>query len=140
MNAHDLPIVCALVHYLHAYAGFPVRSMWLAAIKAGNFASWPGLTYTNAAKYCPVSVETLKGHMTNTRQGTLSTKPKPATDDALPNTNNQLPPENSKELYVYTDPINKLYTDNMGCYHVRSRSSNHYIMLSYHVDTNTILV
>ena len=78
--------------------------------------------------------------MTNTRQGTLSTKSKPATDDALPNTNNQLPPENSKELYVYIDPINKLYTDNMGCYHVRSRSSNHYIMLVYHVDTNTILV
>ena len=60
MNAHDLPRVCALVHYLHACVGFPVRSTWLAAIKAGNFASWPGLTYTNAAKYVPVSTETGK--------------------------------------------------------------------------------
>ena len=39
MNAHDLPIVCSLVHYLHACTGFPVRSTWLAAIKTGNFAS-----------------------------------------------------------------------------------------------------
>ena len=50
MNAHDLPIVCDLVHYLHACAEFSVRSTWLAAIKSGNFASWPGLTYTNAEK------------------------------------------------------------------------------------------
>jgi hypothetical protein len=36
LNAHDLPSVGALVHYLHAAAGFPVKSTWLAAIKAGN--------------------------------------------------------------------------------------------------------
>jgi hypothetical protein len=35
LNAHDLPSVGALVHYLHAAAGFPVKSTWLAAIKAG---------------------------------------------------------------------------------------------------------
>ena len=51
-----------------------------------------------------------------------------------------MPPEKSKELYVYTDPISKLYTDNMGRLSVHSRSGNHNIMLSYHVDTNTILV
>jgi hypothetical protein len=43
LNAHDLPSVGALVHYLHAAAGFPVKSTWLAAIKAGNYASWPHL-------------------------------------------------------------------------------------------------
>ena len=96
MNVHDLPSVCALVHYLHACAGFHVRSTWLAAIKAGNFAFWPGLTYTNAAKYCPVSVETLKGHMIHTRQGARSTKPKPATEDVLPDITSQLPAANSK--------------------------------------------
>ena len=140
MNVHDLPSVCALVHYLHAYAGFPVRSMWLAAIKAGNFASWPGLTYTNAAKYCPVSVETLKGHMTHIRQGARSTNTKPATENGLPDITNQIPTAKSKEPYVYTDPISKLYMDNMGCLPVRSCSGNHYIMLAYHVDTNNILV
>ena len=92
MNSHNLPSVCTLVHYLHACAVFPVRSTWLAAIKSGNFPSWTGLNYTNAAKDCPLSVDTLTGHMTQTRQGKLSTKPKPASDVALPNTNNQLPP------------------------------------------------
>jgi len=38
-SAYDLPSVEALVKYLHASAGFPVKSTWLAAIKAGNYAS-----------------------------------------------------------------------------------------------------
>ena len=43
----------ALVRYLHATTGFLVKSTWLGAIKAGNYASWPGLTYTNASKCFP---------------------------------------------------------------------------------------
>ena len=34
----------------------------------------------------------------------------------------------------------KLYTDDMGRFHIHSRSSNRYLMLAYHVDTNAILV
>ena len=49
LNAHDLPSIGSLVRYLHAAAGFPVKSTWLAAIKAGNFSTWPGLTYANAS-------------------------------------------------------------------------------------------
>ena len=48
LNSHDLPSVGALVCYLHAAAGFPVKSTWLAAIKAGNFSAWTGLSYANA--------------------------------------------------------------------------------------------
>ena len=125
---------------VHACAGFPVRSTWLAAIKAGNVVSWPSLTYADAAKYCPVSVETLKGHITQSRQGSFSTKPKPTSKEALPDITSQLPALKSKELYVFTQPISKLYTDNMGRFPVRSRSGNHYIMLAYHADTNAILV
>ena len=47
---YDLPIMEALVRYMHAAAGLPVRSTWLKAIKNGNFNSWPGLTYNNAEK------------------------------------------------------------------------------------------
>ena len=54
--------------------GFPVKSTWLKAIKKGNFESWPGLTYTNAAKYFPHSVENLKVHMVQSSQGVRSTK------------------------------------------------------------------
>ena len=59
---------------MHAAAVFPVRSTWLKAIKNGNFNSWPGLTYNNAAKYCPQSMETIKGRMVQYSQGVGSTK------------------------------------------------------------------
>jgi hypothetical protein len=40
-----------LVEYLHRAAGNPVKKTWLAAIKAGEFASWPGLTYEFVSKH-----------------------------------------------------------------------------------------
>ena len=64
LNAHHLSSVGALVRYLHDATGFPVKSIWLAAIKDGNFSTWPGLTYANASKYCPASEKTIKGHLT----------------------------------------------------------------------------
>ena len=59
---------------MHTAAGFPVKYTWLKATKKGNFESWPGLTYTNAAKCCPYSAETLKGHMVQSPQGVRFTK------------------------------------------------------------------
>ena len=52
-SSYGLPIVKYLVCYLHAAAGFPTKSTWLKAIKAGNLVTLPGLTYSNASKYCP---------------------------------------------------------------------------------------
>ncbi|KAL7525492.1 hypothetical protein ACHAWF_001385 [Thalassiosira exigua] len=74
--AYDLPSVKALVWYFHASAGFPVRTTWLKVIKAGNYDSWRGLTYENAEKYCPNTVETAKDYSVQTRQGVRSTKRK----------------------------------------------------------------
>ena len=75
----------ALVRYLHVTAGFPVKSTWVGAIKAGNYYSCPGLTYANASKYCLLSMESVKGHLTQSRQGIRSTKPKPRPDlDPVP--------------------------------------------------------
>ena len=72
--AYDLPSVEALVRYFHAAAGCPVRYTWLVAIKAGNYASWPGLTINNARKYCPSANKTILGHLVQGRQGVCSTK------------------------------------------------------------------
>ena len=47
---------------------------------------------------------------------------------------------NSQELFIRTEPISKLYTDNMGRFPIHSRRGNNFIMLAYHVDTNVILV
>ena len=74
LNANDLPSVVTLVKYLHAAAGFPVKSTWLAAIQAGNYASCLGLNSANASKYCPVPIETLQGHKKQSRQVVRSTK------------------------------------------------------------------
>ena len=35
-SAYDLPSVADFIRYLHAAAGYPVRSIWLKAINAGN--------------------------------------------------------------------------------------------------------
>ena len=39
-SAYDLPSVEALVRYFHAATGYPVKDVWLKAIKAGNYLSW----------------------------------------------------------------------------------------------------
>ena len=133
LNSHDLPSVVSLVRYLHATTVFPVKSSWLAEIKSGNYASWPGLTYYNAYKYFPVSVESLQDHITQSRQGARSTKPKP---HPVPRT----PMTKSNNLYITTELIRKLYNDDMGRFPFRSRSGNHFLMLSYHLDINVVLV
>ena len=51
LNCHGLPSIRSLVCYLHVAVGFLVNSTWITAIKAGNFTSWPGLTYANVLKY-----------------------------------------------------------------------------------------
>ena len=62
----DLPSIGALVGFYHACLGFPVKQTWLDAIKAGNCDTFKGLTYSNAAKYCPDSDETIMGHLERT--------------------------------------------------------------------------
>eukprot|EP00804_Cyclotella_cryptica_P000193 CCRYP_016175-RA/>CCRYP_016175-RA protein AED:0.26 eAED:0.26 QI:0/0/0/0.6/0.75/0.8/5/0/1027 len=50
------------------------------------------------------------------------------------------PASPSKELHIWSDPISKLFTDDMGRFPVCSRSGNQYIMLAYHCNSNAILV
>ena len=73
---YDFPSVEALVRYMHAESGFPVKLMWLRAIIRGNVETWSGITYSNAAKYFPHTVEMIKGNMFQTSQGLRSTKKK----------------------------------------------------------------
>ena len=63
-NSYDMPSVNSLVWFLHAAAGFFFKSTWLAAIKSGNYSTWPGLNCENSKTYCPTTVETIKVHMT----------------------------------------------------------------------------
>ena len=138
-----MPSVKALVRFLHAAASFPVKSTWLAAIRAGNYATWPGLTYKNAKTYHLNTAETLMGHMTQTRQVVHSTKrkttPSKPTWSVSPLSSN-IPAKTSNELYVVVEPVRKIYTDDMGRFPIRSRSGHDYIMLVFHCDSNVILI
>ena len=73
---YDLPSIEALIRYFYAGAVYPVHSTCLKSISAGNYSSWPGLTLTNATKYCPSAKATIMGHFVQKRQGVRSTKPK----------------------------------------------------------------
>jgi hypothetical protein len=49
----DIPSIGALVGFYHACLDFLVKKTWLNTIKAGNCNTFDGLTYSNAARYCP---------------------------------------------------------------------------------------
>ena len=66
--------------------------------------------------------------MTHSIQVSCSTNPKTPHKESLPDISIQLPTEKSKELYVFSEPLIKLYRDNMGRFPVRSHSGNHHII------------
>ena len=61
---------------MHAVCGYPVKSTWLKAVKAGNYVGWPLLSEKNVRKYYPETTETPKGHMNQTRKNVRSIKSK----------------------------------------------------------------
>jgi hypothetical protein len=134
----DLPSIGALVGFYHACLGFPVKQTWLDAIKAGNCDTFDGLTYSNAAKYCPDSDETIMGHLAQQRQNVRSTKPKQPTSLQI-----VCPPPPvatpSNQVFVMTQPLSKLFTDDTGRFPVRAHSGNQYVMIAFHADGNLIL-
>ena len=98
--------------------------------------SLPGLTYQNAAKYCPDADETLRGHMVQARQGVRSTNPHQPRQqyDPLPppiSHDDPLPTQSpTNELHIHVEHISRLYTDNTGRFPVRSRRGNLYLMVA----------
>jgi hypothetical protein len=53
---------------MHAVCGFPVKSTWLKAVKAGNYIGWPLITMNNVTKYYPETIKTPKGHLNQTKK------------------------------------------------------------------------
>jgi hypothetical protein len=127
-----------LVGFYHACLGFPVKQTWLDAIKAGNCNTFEGLTYSNAAKYSPDADKTIMGHLAQQRQNVRATKPKqplPVPLVVLPSSG----PTASNQVFVVTQPLSKLFTNDTGRFPVRARSGNQYVMIAFHADGNLIL-
>jgi hypothetical protein len=65
----DLPNNRQTIFYYHAMAGFPTKESFLDAVRAGNYAMWPGLTTAMISKHFPDSDKTQKGHMKGQARG-----------------------------------------------------------------------
>ncbi len=134
----NLPSIGALFGFYHACLGFPVKQTWLDAIKAGNCDTFNGLTYSNAAKYCPNSDETIMDHLAQQQQNARSTKHKQPTSLQI-----VCPPPPVatpyNQVFVMTQPLSKLFTDDTGRFPVRAHSGNQYVIIAFHADGNLIL-
>ena len=136
-SVYDLPSTSMRIKYLHAAAGFPVRDTWVAAIKAGNYSSWPGLTAKAVIRYYPESDETAKGHMKRQRQNVRSTKIE-LQSVPMPTTQAEHLPKH-KELYLFVfNAKDTMYTDQTGQFPITSMRRNKYIMIMYEVNGNYI--
>jgi hypothetical protein len=76
-SIYDLPTIKQAIKWIHAACGYPVKSTWLKAVKAGNFHGWLLLKEKNINKYFPEADETTKGHLNQTRKNARSTKATP---------------------------------------------------------------
>ena len=137
-----------LCDYLHRAAGHPVKKTWLAAIKAGEYATWPGLTYELVSNHLPNTEETAMGHLHRRRQNIRSTKPKP-----VQNTVEDLEPELQGQAFINKDRTQRvgvhllgmdelngmISTDQTGRFPIKSIKGKSYIMVMYNYDSNVIL-
>ena len=137
-NLFELPSLRESIRYLHASLGFPVKSTWLKAIRAGNFAGWPLVTVENVHKYFPESEETQMGHLNQQRQGVRSTKPR---EPLLDIDTSMTIRKKEKDVYIKVlDTKNQIYSDQTGAFPIRSRSGHRYLMVMLEIDSNAILV
>ena len=124
---------------MHTVCGYPVKSTWLKAIKAGNFIGWPLLTVDNVRKYYPETIETPIGHMAQTRKNVRSTKP-PTTPFETCQGRGLI---GRKERDIYTQIYNvhnTMFSDQTGKFPKRSLRGRKYIIVMVKIDSNAILV
>jgi hypothetical protein len=143
-NIHRLRTKEQLCDYLHQAAGHPVKKTWLAAIKAGEYATWPGLTYELVSNHLYDTEETAMGHFHKRRQNIRSTKIKPK-PIPVQNTIKDLEPELQGQFLIKKDRTERvgvhlvgiedlngmISTDQTGRFPVKSLKGKSYIMVLY---------
>jgi hypothetical protein len=152
-NVHRLRTKEQLCDYFHRAAGHPVKKTWLAAIKAGEYATWPGLTYELVSNHLYDTEETAMGHLHKRRQNIRSTKIKPVQNQPVQNTVEDLEPELQGQFFIKKDRTERvgvhlvgmedlngmISTDQTGRFPVKSLKGKSYIMVLYNYDSNAIL-
>ena len=135
----DLPNSWQSLMYFHVAVGFPTKESFTDAVRAGNYARWPGLTTTLIAKHFPDSDETQKGHMKRQRKGVRSTneiKFEPGTGDTPPKL---VPIRKLNNIFVKIYELSEtIHTEQTGAFPVTSQQEYGYIMVGIHIDANYI--
>jgi hypothetical protein len=147
-NVYKLPSLEPTIRYLHVAVGFPPKSIWLKAIRQGNYSTWPLINVKNVTKYFPELEETQMGHMQGQHQGVRSTHPvnAPSTiNDANPPdiTVPVSDPAPTAHIVAHdvlirvTDLKDTMYMDQTGRFPFVSSLGNRYIMILHHMDSNS---
>ena len=141
-----------LILYLHRCCFSPATKTWRAAINAGFFATWPGLSPI-LLLHLPKSEATILGHLHQQRQNIQSTKRKhnsttntDADSDAahefdLGNNDDVVTTTTRAHVAMYTtfEPTGQIYSDQTGRFPTVSSRGYKYIMIVYDYDSNAIL-
>ena len=135
------------VKFLQAAMGYPTKSTILIVVKKSNPASFPGrITDKQIKQHYPSMEPSVKGHLTQERQGVKSTtvytittgtslSPTSASNDDVP----ARIPRNTYSLFVhYIQSTGKIFGDPTGRFIEPSSSGNNYILIVYSYDSNTI--
>ena len=134
-----------IVKYLHQACGSPVPSTWIKAIKAGFFATWPGLTENLVKKHLPKSIATAKGHLKQEQQGIRSTQPKAAIPQDCTSSTKPVMTTDSSEVrtnwafMLVIQFTGQIFSDQTGRFPITSSRGNKYVMIVYDYDSNAII-
>jgi hypothetical protein len=131
-----------LMRFLHAAAFSPVQDKWLKAIRAGHFATWPGLNEDLVRKHLPKEIATFKGHLSETRKNMRSTTATVSThapeaielDDITPGVANV----KTHQVFAAMVDVGKVYGDLTCRFPIQSSSGQQFILTLYDYDINTI--
>jgi hypothetical protein len=140
----DLPNTRQFLMYYHALAGFSVNETFMDAVRAKNYATWPGLTTTLISKHFPDSKEMQKGHMKGQRKGVRSTRVKAAVAIKIKPGSENSPPKliaikKMNDIFVKLYKLAEtIHTNQTGTFPVTLQRGYRYIMFGIHLDANYI--
>jgi hypothetical protein len=115
-----------LVTFLHAACFSPATSTFLRAVKAGYFATWPGLTPELITKHLPKSLASVKGHLDQQHKNVRSAKqnpPKPSPEPSF----ERLDQRTNVVFANIFEPTGQIYTGLPGRFPIQSNRGNQYI-------------
>ena len=131
----DTPI-SDLCKFLHASLFSPTLSTLESAIKNGFLDSFPAFTLKAVRKYLPPSIATTKGHMTQEKQGIMSTK-KEKTPTSIPEQEGLK--TGTFMCHVIDEQTGKTFSDQTGKFPCHSSKGYKYIFVMYDYDSNAII-